>query len=89
MVRVVTAIPLPGYRLRLTFTDGSSGEVDLSHLVGQGVFQAWRDVRVFEAVRIDPLTRTTVWPGNIDLCPDVLYSQATGKPLPGQNSRVV
>jgi hypothetical protein len=88
MVRIVTATPLPGYRLHLTFTDGSSGQVDLSHLLGQGVFKAWNDRAVFEAVQVDPLTRTTVWPGSIDLCPDVLYSMATGKPLPGEEARV-
>lgn len=84
MERVVSAIPLPGYRLRLRFTDGAEGEVDLSKLVGRGVFEAWRDEHVFRQVRVDPLTRTVVWPGGLDLCPDVLYHQVTGKPLPGQ-----
>jgi hypothetical protein len=88
MVRLVTATPLADYRLRLTFTDGTSGEVDLAHLVGDGVFVAWKDQTVFAAVKVDPLTRTTVWPGNIDLCPDVLYSMVTGKPLPGEQTRV-
>lgn len=83
MERITSATPLPGYRLRLTFTDGAEGLVDLSDLVGQGVFAAWRDERVFAQVAIDPLTRTVVWPGGIDLCPDVLYSKVTGKPLPG------
>ena len=84
MERIVSATPLPGYRLRLRFTDGAEGEVDLSHLVGRGVFESWSDESVFHRVSVDPLTRTVTWPDNIDLCPDVLYHQVTGKPLPGQ-----
>lgn len=83
MTRIVSAMPLPRYRLRLRFTDGSEGVADLAHLVGKGVFEAWRDEGAFEAVAVDPLTRTVTWPGGIDLCPDVLYHQVTGKPLPG------
>lgn len=30
-----------GLRIWLRFSDGSQGEVDLSDLVGLGVFQAW------------------------------------------------
>ncbi len=87
MERIVSATPLPGYKLRLRFTDGAEGEVDLSHLVGDGVFEAWRDESVFRQVRVDPMTRTVTWPGEIDLCPDVLYSKVTGKALPGQSEQ--
>jgi hypothetical protein len=84
MERIISATPLPSYRLRLRFTDGAEGDVDLSHLVGRGVFEAWRDETLFRNVSVDPLTRTVTWPGGLDLCPDVLYHQVTGKPLPGQ-----
>ena len=83
MIRIAFAIAEPGYILHLSFTDGTKGRVSLAHLVGRGVFAAWNDPRVFEQVRVDPKTRTVCWPGNIDLDPDVLYAQATGKPLPG------
>jgi hypothetical protein len=82
MIRIVDAIPLPGYRLRIRFTDGAQGEVDLSHLVGRGVFAAWRYPGEFEKVSVDPQSQTVCWPGGIDLDPDVLYANATGKPLP-------
>lgn len=85
MIRILAATAEPNYTLRLTFTDGSEGRVSLSHLVGRGVFAAWTDRAVFEQVRVDPKTRTVCWPGNLDLDPDVLYAQATGKPLPGAN----
>ncbi|MCC6319943.1 MAG: DUF2442 domain-containing protein [Phycisphaerales bacterium] len=88
MIRIVSAKPepAPGYKLRLTFTDGREGVVDLAHLVGRGPFAAWNDRRVFEQVSVDPKTKTVCWPGGVDLDPDVLYSKATGVALPGMDA---
>ncbi|MBI3393233.1 MAG: DUF2442 domain-containing protein [Nitrospirae bacterium] len=69
---------LPDYRLQLTFDDGVSGSVDLSGLVGKGVFALWRDRRFFEQVRIGSLGELA-WGDRIDLCPDALYLRVTGK----------
>lgn len=68
----------PGYRIWLQFADGTSGEVDLSDLVGKGVFAAWRDEHVFRAVSIDAESGTVVWPGGLDLAPDALYHDVAG-----------
>ena len=86
MVRIVAVEARPGYRLWLRFTDGAEGEVDLSHLVGCGVFARWDDAADFGRVSVDPSTHTLCWPGGIDLDPDVLYAKATGKPLPGNSA---
>ena len=56
------------------------GVVDLSHLVGTGVFSAWEDPAQFEAVEVAEFGAPE-WPGGIDLCPDSLYMQITGKNL--------
>lgn len=69
---------LQGYRLSLTFDDGVSGTVDLSHLAGKGVFALWLDRKQFEKVRIGSLGEL-IWGDDLDLCPDSLYLQATGK----------
>jgi len=83
MNRIIAAEPRPNHRLWLRFQDGAEGEVDLSHLVGRGVFAAWRDVAEFNRVSVDLSTGTVCWPGDIDLDPEVLYSRLTGAPLPG------
>lgn len=83
MERIVAAKALPGYRLWLRFTDGAEGEADVSAFVGRGLFAAWNDPREFEKVFVDPECGTVCWPGNMDLDPDMLYSEVTGKPLPG------
>lgn len=81
--RITDARAMTGYRLWIRFSDGAEGMVDLSDLVGRGVFAAWRDPTVWNAVRIDPHSRTVSWPGDLDLDPDLLYTDITGKALPG------
>jgi hypothetical protein len=78
MERVVQVQPRPNYRLWLRYTDGVEGEVDLSSLVGKGVFEAWLEPGVFEAVHVNEFGAPE-WPGEIDLCPDSIYMQLTGK----------
>ena len=84
MERLTKAVPRANYRLWLKYSDGVEGEVDLSRLVGTGVFAAWQEPGVFEAVRINEFGAPE-WPRDIDLCPDSLYLEITGRR--GQSSR--
>ncbi len=68
----------PEYRLWLQFEDGVEGVIDLSDLVGRGVFAAWTDLKVFQAVTIDLESGTVAWPHGIDLAPDTLYQELAG-----------
>jgi hypothetical protein len=77
--KIVVAKPLKGYRLALRFEDGLSGEVNLSHLVGKGVFKAWKKSGFFEKVYIDPESETVCWPGGLDLAPDALYEDVSSQ----------
>ena len=70
--------PLPDYKLWLEYIDGVSGEVDLSHLAGKGVFKYWDDYANFEKVYIAE-GGEIAWSDTIDLCPDTLYMRITGK----------
>lgn len=78
MKRIVECHVLPDHRLDLVFDDGVRGVVDLSDLVGQGVFACWRDPDVFARVHIGS-SGEIAWSEQLDLCPDALYLQATGK----------
>ena len=80
MVRPTEVTALEGFRIWLRYSDGSAGEVDLSHLAGRGVFQAWNDPRCFEGVHLGP-AGAVAWDEEIELCPDALYMQLTGKSL--------
>ena len=72
------------YRLELIFTDGVRAELDFqARIVGRGgVFAPLQDIGFFSQVQVNPELGTLVWPNEVDLDPDVLYSQATGKPIP-------
>ena len=70
--------PLQNYRIYLEFSDGAKGEVDLSNLVGRGVFQIWNDYSFFQRVHIGS-ERQIKWDDYVELCPDSLYLRLTGK----------
>ena len=78
MPNLVNVSPLPNFCVHLAFEDGTAGEVDLSRLAGRGVFSAWQNVSFFNQVAIGEFGELT-WGEGIDLCPDALYLQLTGK----------
>jgi hypothetical protein len=78
MVKISKVSVLKTYRLEVSFDDGVYGVVDLSDLVGKGVFTLWRDSHIFEQVQIGSFGEL-VWLDKIDLCPDSLYLKVTGK----------
>ena len=77
MRTIVDVTVLQGYQLKLTFDDGKTGVVDVSHLVGNGVFSCWQDRETFERVQIGS-SGELVWGDLVDLCPDELYLRMTG-----------
>ena len=79
MHRVEWVKALSGYRIAVRFSDGFEGEVDLSDLVGQGVFEAWRDPKEFDKAFVDAESGTVAWPGGVDLCPDALRKEIAEK----------
>ena len=80
MPDVVSVETLGPYRARLEFDDGVTGELDLESIISfEGVFAPLRDEREFSKARVD--VGTITWPTGADLCPDVLYSKVTGKPI--------
>ena len=59
---------------------GATGEVDLSDVAGRGVFATWNEPGFFDKVHIAP-HRSIAWNDEIELCPDALYMEVTGKSL--------
>jgi len=78
MYRPIYIQALPGYRLWIRFDDGVEGEVDLSNLVGKGVFTIWNDFAVFQKVYIGEHGEIA-WGKEIDICPDSIYLRISGK----------
>jgi hypothetical protein len=83
-LRIKGAVPLSGYKLRLTLTDGSVIERDVGPLLVGPVFEPIRrDPELFRKVSVE--RGTICWPGEVDLCPDtVLWYGPPEQCLPDQ-----
>jgi hypothetical protein len=84
--RITQVKYIKDYWLALTFSDGTEVDVDFrNRIVGRGgVFTPLENLEFFCQVSVDPEAKTLVWPNGVDFCPDVLYADATGEPLPLQ-----
>lgn len=79
---VVTGVAvIADHVLRLLFSDGVVGDVDLSEERWTGVLEPLNDPAFFAEVTVDTESGTVTWPGGIDLAPEPLYEQAHAHPL--------
>lgn len=73
----ITGVEVVGeYRLRLTFADGTVGDVDFSEREWRGVFAPLADPIEFARVEVDAEGGTISWPGGLDMAPEPLYAEA-------------
>jgi len=79
----VTAVTvLEHWRLRVSFSDGITGDVDLSGLKDAGPYwEPLRDPERFAEALVDPRSRTVAWPGDVDIAPETLYEDAKNNPV--------
>lgn len=78
MFKPVQVKALPAYKIWVKYSDGVEGEVDISHLVGKGIFLQWNDYEFFQKVHIGG-NGEIAWNDTIDICPDSIYMKITGK----------
>ncbi len=83
--RVASVRVLGGFRLRVSFLDGTEGVVDMEPLVtspGAGVFAVLSNPEAFRQARVE--VGAVTWPGDLDLAPDAMYRsiKATGGWVP-------
>jgi hypothetical protein len=81
MVRVSEAKPVGEYKLRVKFTDGSKGTVDLEPTIKRiKQLKPLLDKALFAQAKV--AHGTVCWPGDLDLSPETLYAQANDLPVP-------
>jgi hypothetical protein len=84
----ITSVDVVGdYRLRLTFEDGTVGEVDFTGREWRGVFEPLRDPAYFARVRVDSEAGTVAWPGGVDMAPEPLLEEARRNPVEAASQR--
>jgi len=75
MLEVTTAEYLGGHRLRLRFSNGEEGTVDLSDALWGPMFEPLKDVTTFQRFELSPVLHTICWANNADLAPEYLYEK--------------
>ena len=82
----VTEVAVPSHGvLRVTFADGTTGEVEVLDRMRGPVFDEARTPEGFAKASVDPETGTVVWPGGADLAPDTLYERVRTGAWPDQD----
>jgi hypothetical protein len=74
--RVTSVAALPDSRLRVTFVDGTGGEVNMCSFLSNPridgtIFEPLRDPAAFAQVRV--VLGVIQWPNGADLAPDAMY----------------
>jgi Protein of unknown function (DUF2442) len=74
--RVTSVAALPDFRLRVTFVDGTTGEVHMRLFLSNPridgtIFEALRDLAAFSQARV--VLGAIQWPNGADLAPDAMY----------------
>ena len=63
----------------LRFSDGLTGEVDLSAELWGPVFEPLRAIETFAQVCLDPDTDTIAWPNGADFSPSWLHEKLSAE----------
>ena len=75
MLEVTAAEYVDGHRIRIAFSNGKQGTVDLTDTLWGPMFEPLRDLRTFRKFEVSPILHTIRWENNADLAPEYLYAK--------------
>lgn len=73
--KVIEAQYAHDFTIRVRFSDGTEGDVDLSQELHGEVFEPLRNIAVFRGFTVHPEFHTLCWPNGADLAPEFLYEK--------------
>jgi hypothetical protein len=73
LLHVASVTHLAGYKLRLTFDDGVTKDVDLQDELYGEIFEPLKDIELFKQVAVNSDTNTIECPNGADFAPEFLY----------------
>jgi len=68
-----------GYTIRLRFSDGVIGDLNLENELWGEVFAPLKDLKLFSGFWLDSELNTIAWPSGADLAPEFLYERASAQ----------
>ena len=73
--KVIAAQYEHGFTVRISFADGTQGDLDLTDELYGEVFEPLRDPTAFKAFTVHPEFHTLCWPNGADIAPEFLYEK--------------
>lgn len=74
-LHVTEAEYIADHRVRVSFNDGVTADIDLSNSLDGPIFEPLRDVEYFKSFSI--IGHTLAWPNGADFAPEYLHSLAS------------
>ncbi len=75
MLHVMRAGYLEGYKIKVTFSTGKSGVVDLEAALWGPVFEPLKDLRAFRRFKVSDVLHTVCWDNGADFAPEFIHDQ--------------
>ena len=75
MLEVTAAECLGGHRLRIGFSNGDEGTVDLTGALWGPMFEPLKDPATFQRFELSSVLHTIQWENGADLAPESLYAK--------------
>lgn len=75
MYKLIEVKPLNDFKILLKYSNGVSGEYDLSKVIQRNDFKILRSEKIFNQVFIDEKTNDVCWPCGVSLCKNAIYRQ--------------
>jgi hypothetical protein len=73
--RVIEATYVKDFIIRIRFSDGVEGEVNLENELEGEIFQPLKDISYFKKFTVHPELHTLTWPNGADFAPEFLYDK--------------
>lgn len=75
MLEVTSADYVDRYRIRLCFSNGETGVVDLEDALWGSVFEPLKDLSAFRRFKVSETFHTVCWENGADFAPEFLYDK--------------
>lgn len=71
---------IEAYKLKLTFNNYVTQEIDLAEELYGNIFEPLKDINYFQQVFLNSETNTIEWPNGADFAPEFLYNLGQSVP---------
>jgi hypothetical protein len=74
--RLQDASYVGGYRVHVRYANKLEADIDFSDMLERPFFSPLKDKKLFAQVKVDEEVPILVWPGDIDMAPEITFERA-------------